>query len=111
MTDDKKVKADDYGDTVVKSLKDLWKKNELCDFKVSAGGHVYDVSFITTKILKIGTLYCCNYAPNFEDVDWAYSFQVVHSCVHASIRVCIGSSKTVHARVLKFHIWIPHKKI
>lgn len=43
MTDDKKVKADDYGDTVVKSLKDLWKKNELCDFKVSAGGHVYDV--------------------------------------------------------------------
>ena len=31
----------------------------------------------------------------------------VHPCVHASIR----SSKTVHARVLKFHIWIPHGKI
>ena len=44
MTDDKKVKADDYGDNVVKSLNDLWRKNELCDFKVSAGGHVFDVS-------------------------------------------------------------------
>ena len=31
----------------------------------------------------------------------------VSLCVRASIR----SSKTVHARVLKFHIWIPHGKI
>ena len=44
MTDDKKVKAENYGDTVVKSLNNLWQKNELCDFKVSAGGHVFDVS-------------------------------------------------------------------
>ena len=28
-------------------------------------------------------------------------------CIPASIR----SSRTVHARVLKFHIWIPHGKI
>ena len=27
------------------------------------------------------------------------------------IRLSIHSSKTVHARVLKFHIWIPHGKI
>ena len=44
MSDDKKVKADDYGDIVVKSLNSLRQKNELCDFKVSAGGHVFDVS-------------------------------------------------------------------
>ena len=28
-------------------------------------------------------------------------------CVHP----CVNSSKTVHARVLKFHIWISHGKI
>ena len=27
------------------------------------------------------------------------------------VRPCICSTKTVHARVLKFHIWIPHGKI
>ena len=43
------------------------------------------------------------YAPNFEEVAGAYWFWV------ASPSVC--SSKTVHARVLKFHIWIPHGKI
>ena len=32
--------------------------------------------------------------------------QLWRRVVHASIR----SSKTVHARVLKFHIWIPHEK-
>ena len=56
MTDDKKVKADDYGDNVVKSLNDLWKKNELCDFKVSAGGHVFDVSGETLRKLTL-TIY------------------------------------------------------
>ena len=29
----------------------------------------------------------------------------------ACVPACIHSSKTVHARVLKFHIWIPHGKI
>ena len=43
------------------------------------------------------------YAPNFEEVDGAYWFWVVH--------LSIRSSKTVHARVLKFHIWIPQRKI
>ena len=47
------------------------------------------------------------YAPNFEEVDWAYWFTVVRASVCASVR----SSRTVHARVLKFHIWIPHGKI
>ena len=32
-------------------------------------------------------------------------------CVHASICPSICSSRTVHARVLKFHIWILHGKI
>ena len=45
----------------------------------------------------------CNYAPNFEKVAGAYWFRVVRPCIH--------SSKTLHARVLKFHIWIPHGKI
>ena len=50
---------------------------------------------------------CCCYAPNFEEVDGAYWFRVVR----ASVRLCVRSSKTVHARVLKFRIWIPHGKI
>ena len=32
-------------------------------------------------------------------------------CVRACVRPCLRSSKTVHARILKFHIWIPHGKI
>ena len=28
----------------------------------------------------------CNYAPNFEEVDWAYWFRVVLPCVRPSIR-------------------------
>ena len=44
-----------------------------------------------------------DYAPNFEEVYGAYWFRVVCASVH--------SSKTVHARVLKFHTWIPHGKI
>ena len=35
----------------------------------------------------------------------------VRASVHASVRPCVRSSKTVHARILKFHIWIPHGKI
>ena len=31
--------------------------------------------------------------------------------VHACVRQSVCSSRTVHARVLKFHIWIPHGKI
>ena len=55
-------------------------------------------------ILKINS---SNYAPTFEEVDSAYCFRVVRACVRASVR----SSRTVHARALKFHIWIPHGKV
>ena len=43
-----------------------------------------------------------NCAPKFEEVNGAYLFQVVR----ASVRL----SRTVHARVLKFYIWVPHEK-
>ena len=47
------------------------------------------------------------YAPNFEDVVRAYWFRVVRPSVH----LCVHLPKTVHARVLKFHIWIPYGKV
>ena len=34
---------------------------------------------------------------------------LVSGCL--SVHACIRLSKTVHARILKFHIWIPHGKI
>ena len=41
--------------------------------------------------------------------------QLQRSCrsilVSGFVRLCVRSSKTVHARVLKFHIWIPHGKL
>ena len=39
--------------------------------------------------------------------------QLRRSCGSILVSGClsVGSSKTVHARVLKFHIWIPHGKI
>ena len=43
------------------------------------------------------------YAPNFEEVDGAYWFQVV--------RASVRSSRTMRDRILKFHIWIPHGEI
>ena len=51
------------------------------------------------------------YAPNFKEVAGAYWFRVVRPFVCASVYPSVPSSKTVHARVLKFHIWIPHGKI
>ena len=102
---------------------------------------------------------CSNifYAPNLEDVDWAYWFLVVRACVRASLhqelcllgfwnfiygfhmekkltiffflselspflelcpfeKIWMKSDachilQTMHARVLKFHIWVPHGKI
>ena len=32
-------------------------------------------------------------------------------CVRPSVRPFVRLSRTVHARVLKFHLWIPHEKI
>ena len=54
------------------------------------------------------------YAPNFEEVDGAYWFRVVRACVRPSVHACNRPSVhswTMHAMVLKFHIWIPHGKI
>ena len=34
-----------------------------------------------------------------------------HIGIWLSIRLSVRSSKTVHASVMKFHIWIPHGKI
>ena len=49
------------------------------------------------------------YAPKFEENDRAYWFRVVRVCMRLCMRP--RSSRTVHARVLKFHVWIPHGKI
>ena len=50
------------------------------------------------------------YDPNFEKVDGAYCFWSVRGCVrHTFCTYC--NFKTVKARVLKFHVWIPNKKI
>ena len=51
--------------------------------------------------------YLTLYAPDFEKVKGAYGFGVVR----ASVRAYHFTSWTVQARVLKFHIWIPHGKI
>ena len=45
-------------------------------------------------IALVCVMFLMYYAPNFEEVDRAYWFRVVHAW-----------------RVLKFHIWIPHWKI
>ena len=50
-----------------------------------------------------------HYAPNFEEVDGAYWFQVVRVCI--CLKHACHILWTMHARVLKFHIWIPHGKI
>ena len=57
------------------------------------------------------------YAPSFKEVEGAYWFGVVLACVHPSMCLFITLFEachilwTVHARVLKFHIWVPHGKI
>jgi len=50
MSDSKegrKVKADDYGNVVLQNLSQLRDKSELCDFRVSADGRVFEVSACT----------------------------------------------------------------
>ena len=57
------------------------------------------------------------YAPSFKEVEGAYWFGVVLACVHPSMSLFVTLFEachilwTVHARVLKFHIWVPHGKI
>lgn len=38
-----KVKADGYGNDVLRNLSQLRDKSELCDFRVSADGRVFEV--------------------------------------------------------------------
>ena len=57
-----------------------------------------------------------NYAPNFEKVDGAYCFWSVRGCVRGWVRACVTLFvPTVTFKplklVLKFHMWIPHRKI
>ena len=49
---------------------------------------------------------CCNYAPNFEEVTGHIGFGL---CIH--LCPSVRASRTMHAGVLKFNIWIPHGKI
>ena len=66
---------------------------------------------IVPSLSESFALFSSDYAPNFEEVDRAYWFRIVRESVRVCMHVCIRSSKIVHARVLKFHIWIPHGKI
>ena len=66
-----------------------------------------------SKLFRSDKLLCCNifYTPNFEEIDGEYWFLVVHASIRACMHLSVRSSRTMHARVLKFHIWIPHRKI
>ena len=52
------------------------------------------------------------YAPNFEEVGGAYCFWDVCGCVRPSVTLFDAKHNfwTMHARVLKFHLWILHEK-
>ena len=92
----------------------------LCKF-----GHVSLVNKISQKLLKLEPWNLMNrlvamsrwpdYAPSFEWNWWGILF-----CLHLSIRLFVRSSsffcachilRTLHARVLKFYIWVPNEKI
>ena len=53
--------------------------------------------------------------PNFQEVEGSHCFWVVCSCVHPSIHPSVHSSyhilRTMHVRVLKFHIGLHHQKL
>ena len=92
----------------------------LCKF-----GHVSLVNKISQKLLKLEPWNLMNrlvamsrwpdYAPSFEWNWWGILF-----CLHLSVRLFVRSSsffcachilRTLHARVLKFYIWVPNEKI
>ena len=57
------------------------------------------------------TLTRLNYAPNFEKVDGAYCFWSVGACVRAWVTLFVPTVTFKPLKlVLKFHMWIPHKK-
>ena len=63
--------------------------------------------YIVANAIGTGLVRVDLYAPNNEEVDRAYCFRVVRVYVHPSAR----SSRTVHARFLRFHILTSHGKI
>ena len=92
----------------------------LCKF-----GHVSLVNKISQKLLQLESWNLMNrlvvmsrwpdYAPSFEWNWWGILFSL-----HLSIRLFVRSSsffcachilRTLHARVLKFYIWVPNEKI
>ena len=92
----------------------------LCKF-----GHVSLVNKISQKLLQLEPWNLMNrlvvmsrwpdYAPSFEWNWWGILF-----CLHLSIRLFVRSSsffcachilRTLHARVLKFYIWVSNEKI
>ena len=52
--------------------------------------------------------------PDSNEIDKAYYFAFIHLYVCLSVChafLCMPYLKTLHARVLKFYIWVPHGKI
>jgi hypothetical protein len=43
MSDGQKIQAEGYGDMVIQRLQNLRNNMELCDFRVSADGRVFEV--------------------------------------------------------------------
>ena len=72
-----------------------------------------------TLITQADLSLCCAHISFCWVLSWSGSLcpQLQRSCGSKlvsccpSVCACIRSSKTVHARVLKFHVWIPHGKI
>ena len=63
---------------------------------------------IVIRITDHPNLSSAVYAPNFEKVDGAYCFWSVHAWLHACVTLFV-TNETIKARVLKFHMRIPHK--
>ena len=64
---------------------------------------------LNKTIVGTPTVLCqflCNYAPNFEKVGSI----LVSACAFVRSSVCSSGQNRIQARVLKFHIWIPHQK-
>ena len=68
------------------------------------GPHLGQFSF--SFFLNLVVLLFCFYSLNFEEVDGAYWFRVVRPSMRASVH-----QEPCMLKVLKFHIWILHRKI
>ena len=65
---------------------------------------LFTAILMALKIDNIQMKKCVVYAPNFEKVGSI----LVSACAFVSSSSC---QNRIQARVLKFHIWIPHQKI